>query len=83
LPYCSFYISSIRDPRATYGGKLNFYPSTRLAALDSADRFFLLHTAQFALADEPAFAAHRAEDAALDNLFAEALEQAILRLIRA
>src|SRR5512141_3201768 len=80
--FCHTTPSKYPDPPSNSREGLHFYPSTRLAALHSADRFLLFYPAQFAFADKPAFAADSAEDAALDYLFAEALEQAILRFIR-
>ncbi len=60
-----------------------FGASTSLAALDAADRLLLLDTAQLALGNKPALAADSAEDATLHNLFTEALQQLILRFVRA
>jgi len=57
--------------------------SANLAALNAPDGLFLLDTPQLALGNKPAFAADRAQHTALHNLFAEALEQLILRFIRA
>jgi hypothetical protein len=51
-----------------------------LAALNSANGFFLLNAAKFALGDKPSFATHRAEDAALRHFLAEAFKQLILGL---
>jgi hypothetical protein len=45
-----------------------------LATFDPADRFFLFHASQLALADKPAFAADGAQYTTLNDLFTEALE---------
>ena len=50
-----------------------------LTAFDAADRLLLLHAALFTLRDKPAFAAHGAQNAALDDFLAKAFEQGILR----
>jgi hypothetical protein len=52
-----------------------------LAALHAANSLFLLDAAQFTLADKPALAANGAQNTTLHNLFAEALEQLILRFV--
>jgi hypothetical protein len=46
-----------------------------------ANSLFLLNPAQLALGNKPALAANRAQDAALGNLLAKALQQLILGLI--
>jgi hypothetical protein len=53
-----------------------------LLAARTADGFLLLNAAQFAFGHMPAFAAHRAKDAALRDRLAEALEQLFLRFVR-
>jgi len=53
-----------------------------LAAFNSANRLFLLYTAQLAFRNEPALAADGAEHSAFYDLLAEALQQLILRFIR-
>ncbi len=50
---------------------------------DAANGLFLLNPAQLAFRDEPALAANCAQDTAFGNLFAKALEQRVLRLVRA
>jgi len=49
----------------------------------TANGFFLLNAAQFAFRDEPALATYCAQDTAFSNFFAKALEQCVLRLVRA
>ena len=51
-------------------------------SLEATDCFLLLDTTKLTLGNEPALAAHGAENPALGYLFAEAAEQLILRFIR-
>jgi len=51
---------------------------SRRAPLQASNRLFLLDPAQFALRNKPAFAPHRAQDAALGDLLAKSLEQLFL-----
>ena len=53
------------------------------ASLDPADCLFLFHATLLALGYKPALAAYRAQDAALDDLLPESLQEHILRLITA
>lgn len=53
------------------------------APLDAADCFLLLHAALFALRDEPAFTANRAQHTAFDHFLAKALKQRVLRFATA
>lgn len=46
------------------------------------DRLFLLNTAKLALGDEPALAAHSAQDPALGYFLSKTAQQLILRFIR-
>ena len=57
--------------------------SAGLTAFNPADGLLLFNPAQLTLGNEPPLAAHRAEDATLDDLLAEALEQLVLRLVLA
>ena len=52
----------------------------KISPFDAADCLLLFHAALFALGDEPAFAAHSAQNSAFDDFLAKALEQRILRL---
>jgi hypothetical protein len=49
------------------------------ASLDTSNCLFLFHAACFALGNKPALIPNGAQNAALDDLFAEAFEQRILR----
>ena len=49
-----------------------------LTTLQPSDRLFLLNTTQFAFGNKPSLAANCAQDAALSNFLAEALEQLLL-----
>lgn len=49
-----------------------------LAALDTADGFFLFHSALLALGDEPALATDSTQDATFHHLLSKAFEQHIL-----
>ena len=64
-------------------GTILLHELADLASFDSSDSLLLLDTAQLALGNKPALAADRAEHAALNNLFAEALQKLFLRLIGA
>ncbi len=55
-----------------------FHISLALAATRPANGFLLLNATKFALRNVPAFAADRAQDTALGNSLAEALEQLFL-----
>jgi hypothetical protein len=59
----------------------SFVSAGRLAALQTADGFFLLHTAQFTFGDKPSFAAYGTQNAAFDHFLAEPFKQLILGLI--
>ena len=50
---------------------------------NTANGLFLLNPAQLTFRYKPALAANRAQDTALGNLLAKALEQRVLRLVRA
>ena len=49
------------------------------SSFDTSNRFLLLHAAGLTLGDEPALVADSAKNSALDNLFAEAFEEGVLR----
>ena len=53
-----------------------------LAAFQAANCFLLLHPAQFAFRNEPAFASDCGKHTTFDDLFTEPLEKLILRFIR-
>lgn len=59
------------------------HPMTHLATLHPPDGLLLLNTAQLALGNEPALAADSGKHTTLDHLFAEPLEQLILRFVGA
>ena len=52
------------------------------APLNTASGLLLLHAALLAFGNVPALAAHRAQNAALDNLLAKTLQQRILAIRR-
>jgi hypothetical protein len=67
----------------TFVAQGSFTTRFGLAAPTAANRLFLLNTAQLALGNKPAFAAHSTQNPTLGYLLAEAAEQLFLRLIRA
>jgi hypothetical protein len=62
---------------------LGFAASANLASLNAADGLLLLNPAQLALRNKPALAADGAQDTALYDLFAEALQELVLRFVGA
>jgi hypothetical protein len=66
------------QPPVPFAGLLKILIRT---SFDPADRFLLLHAALLTLGNKPTLAAHRAQDAAFDDLFSESFQQHILRLV--